>query len=83
MKLAESIAKRRLYTQYQQNTNKLKMGSILREWQDSALNKISAAVGVCSLVGVYLLAKHNACYETSLNMLAHMNVKTFEKFFKF
>lgn len=33
MKLAESIAKRRLYTQYQQNTNKLKMGSILREWQ--------------------------------------------------
>merc|ERR1719468_1463138 len=43
-----------------------------REWQDSALNKISAAVGVCSLVGVYLLAKHNTCYETSVDILSQV-----------
>jgi len=54
-----------------------------REWQDSALNKISAAVGVCSLIGVYLLAKNDACYEASANILAQINVKTFEKLFKF
>ena len=60
-----------------------KINSFLREWQDSALNKISAAVGVCSLIGVYLLAKNDACYEASANILAQINVKTFEKLFKF
>merc|ERR1711874_612226 len=54
-----------------------------REWQDSVLNKISALVGISSLVGVFLLAKHNTCYEASTKIITQINMKTIEKFFRF
>jgi len=54
-----------------------------RAWQDSALNKISAMVGISSLVGVYLLARHKACYDASNYILNQINLKAIEKIFKF
>merc|ERR1711973_610442 len=54
-----------------------------RAWQDSALNKISAMVGISSLVGVYLLARHKACYDASNYILNQINLKAIEKMLKF
>lgn len=54
-----------------------------RAWQDVALNRISTMVGISSLVGVYLLARHKACYEASSYILSQINMKTLEKMIKF
>jgi len=54
-----------------------------RAWQDSALNRISAAVGITSLVGVYLLTRHQAWSDASTYFLSQINMKNFEKILKF
>jgi len=54
-----------------------------RAWQDVVLNRISALVGVGSLVGVYLLARHEACYQASSYILSQINMKSLENIMKF
>ena len=47
------------------------------------MNRISAAVGISSMVGVYLLARNKACSEASAHFFSQINIKNFEKLLKF
>ena len=61
----------------------VKFACDFRAWQDVVLNRISALVGVGSLVGVYLLARHEACYQASSYIFSHINMKSLENIMKF
>merc|ERR1711988_1382071 len=47
-----------------------------KAWQDEALKKISTIVGVSGLLAVFLLARHEACYQASSYILSQINMKS-------
>merc|ERR1711990_785619 len=54
-----------------------------RAWQDEALQKISAILGVSSLIGVFLLARQKTNSEAATEIFSKLNIETLEKLWKF
>ena len=54
-----------------------------RAWQDEALKRISTMLGLSSLLGVILLARHQPCSQAAAEIFSKFNMENLEKLFKF